>query len=244
MGATELLLVRHGESAANVAAAHAEAVGAERIDVPARDADVELSENGQAQARALGAWLAALPEQERPQEVWSSPYRRASDTARTALAEARLDLPLRLDERLRDRDLGITDTLTAAGVRARYPEEAERRRWLGKFYHRPPGGESWADVALRVRSVLADLARQDRAERVLLTCHDAVILLFRYVCERLDESEILAIAASQGVRNGAVTRLVADGDEWRLAAYNVDEHLTRAGTRVTTEPAVGERGPA
>ena len=208
--------------------------------MPARDADVELSPNGLAQARALGAWLADLHEPERPQAVWSSPYRRAADTARFALAQAHLDLPLLLDERLRDRDLGITDTLTAAGVRARYPEEAERRRWLGKFYHRPPGGESWADVALRVRSVLADLDRQDRAERVLITCHDAVVLVFRYVCEGLDEAEILAIAASQGVRNASVTRLVGDGDRWRLAAFNVDAHLNERGSPVTVEPPVGE----
>ncbi|MFD1505414.1 histidine phosphatase family protein [Georgenia yuyongxinii] len=240
MGATELLLVRHGQSAANVAAAYAESIGAEQIDVPARDADVELSDTGLEQARALGVWLAGLPAAHRPQAVWSSPYRRAADTARTALAESGLDVPLLLDERLRDRDLGITDTLTSAGVRARYPEEAERRRWLGKFYHRPPGGESWADVALRVRSVLADLERQDRADRVLITCHDAVVLLFRYVCEHLGETDVLAIGRDEGVRNAAVTQLVTDGDGWRLAGYNVEEHLAEQGAATTEEPPVGE----
>lgn len=249
MGASELFLVRHGESAANVAAAYAESVGAERIDVPARDADVELSGTGADQARALGTWLAGLPAPDRPQEVWSSPYRRAADTARIALTQSRLDLPLLLDERLRDRDLGITDTLTAAGVRARYPEEAERRRWLGKFYYRPPGGESWADVGLRVRAVLADLERQDRAERVLLTCHDAVVLVFRYVCEQLDEAEVLGIGRDAGVRNASVTRLVADGDGWRLAEYNAHGHLAQEGAAVTEEPPVGQttearEGPA
>lgn len=240
MGATELLLVRHGESAANVAAAYAESIGAEQIDVPARDADVELSETGAEQARALGAWLAGLPAAERPQELWSSPYRRAADTGRIALAEAGLDVPVVRDERLRDRDLGITDTLTAAGVRARFPEEAARRRWLGKFYHRPPGGESWADVAMRVRAVLADLERQDRAERVLITCHDAVVLLFRYVCEGLDEAEILAIGRDAGVRNASVTRLERTDDGWHLAAYNADEHLAEGGAAVTAEPPVGQ----
>ena len=64
--------------------------------------------------------------------------------------------------------------------------------------------------------------------------------MFRYVCERLDEAEILAIARSQGVRNCAVTRLVADGDGWRLTAYNLDAHLTEHGSPVTAEPPVGE----
>ena len=66
---------------------------------------------------------------------------------------------MRLDERLRDRELGVLDRLTRRGVEARHPEEAELRRRLGKFYHRPAGGESWADIALRVRTALADLDR-------------------------------------------------------------------------------------
>ena len=32
---------------------------------------------------------------------------------------------------------------------SRYPEQAEARAHWGKFYNRPPGGESWADVILR-----------------------------------------------------------------------------------------------
>lgn len=237
MGVSEIYLVRHGESAANVAASRAEAAGAETIDVPARDPDVRLSTAGQAQAEALGTWLRDLPGERRPDAVWSSPYRRALDTARTALRVAGGDIPLRVDERLRDRDLGVTDTLTTAGVLARFPEEAERRRWLGKFYHRPPGGESWADVALRVRTLLADLERQSRYERVLITCHDVVVLVFRYVCEELDEERILEIGRTEGVRNASVSRLVHDGETWHLADYNVDAHLRREHAPRTDEPS-------
>jgi len=59
------------------------------------------------------------------------------------------------------RELGIMDLLTTAGLEAKLPEEAARRRWLGNFHHRPPGGESGADLALRVRAlpiVLAELS--------------------------------------------------------------------------------------
>ena len=37
-------------------------------------------------------------------------------------------------------------------------ERAEFARLLGKFYFRPPAGESWCDVILRLRSVLETLA--------------------------------------------------------------------------------------
>ena len=61
---------------------------------------------------------------------------------------------MRTDERLRERDFGAFDGMTGAGIREQYPDEAKRRDLLGKFYYRPPGGESWADVALRIRSLL------------------------------------------------------------------------------------------
>ena len=46
MTVQELILVRHGQSEGNVAAEKAQRVGVERIDVPARDPDVVLSETG------------------------------------------------------------------------------------------------------------------------------------------------------------------------------------------------------
>ena len=47
--------------------------------------------------------------------------------------------------------LTVFDGLTGKGIRSRYAEEAERRTHVGKFYYQPPSGESWCDVALRVR---------------------------------------------------------------------------------------------
>jgi len=229
-GPTELLLVRHGESTANVAASAAEAAGALEIAVDRRDADVELSEAGEEQARALGRWLRS---ETPPVAVWTSPYHRAASTAELALAEAGIDPTVHVDERLRDRDLGITDRLTTAGVRARYPEEAARREWLGKFYYRPPGGESWTDLALRVRSLLDHIDAVGPDGPVALFCHDAVVLIIRYVCEGLTERDLLDIGASTPVANASVTRLVRDGDGWTLERFNHTAHLEHSGAPVT-----------
>ncbi len=246
MGASELWLVRHGESLGNVAASEADATGAEVIPVGMRDADVPLSPTGQEQAAALGVWLGRLDPGTAPQTVWSSPYVRAVQTAEVALQSGGLADPagtmrVRIDERLRDRELGILDLLTTHGVKTRLPEEAARRQWLGKFYYRPPGGESWADLALRVRSVMLDLERSDVPDRVLLVCHDAMILIFRYVCEGMREADLLAVAAPGSVRNASVTRLVRTGDAtfWTADAFNADEHLQAEGVPVTEHP--GER---
>ncbi|WP_210481447.1 histidine phosphatase family protein [Naasia sp. SYSU D00948] len=208
MGAVELVLIRHGQSEGNVAADKADRSRADRVMVPARDADVVLSDTGREQSEALGRHVATWPDDRRPQALWVSPYRRAQQTAEIASGAAGLDLMPRFDERLRDRELGILDALTWRGVRRLHPEEAERRRWLGKLYYRPPGGESWADVALRIRSVLADIDRDEDGRRVMVVCHDAVITLFRYVCERIDEGTLLEGARRNPVANCSITRLV------------------------------------
>ena len=230
MGAIELVLIRHGESAGNVAATAAHRSGAEIIDIGLRDADVPLSDAGVQQGEALGRWLTGLPGDERPEAVWCSPYLRARQTAElTGLQD------IRLDERLRDRELGILDLLTAAGVDARFPEEAQRRNWLGKFSYRPPGGESWADVALRLRSVLRDIDDENDGKRVAVVCHDAMIMLIRYICEQLSEAELLDIAAKTSVRNASITRLTrpAGKGRWTLESFNAVDHLETGGAPVT-----------
>ena len=234
MPVTELLLIRHGESQGNVAAAEAHDSGAEELDVPARDADVDLSDLGRRQAVAVGVALRALAAESRPQALAVSPYLRARETARLACAEAGLELPGAVDERLRDRELGVLDRLTFAGVEARYPEEAARRRWQGKFYHRPAGGESWVDVVLRLRSWLADVERAATAERLLVVSHDVVIALIRYVCEGLDEQQVLDLARHTPLRNASLSRLTREGDGgWTVTAYDEVSHLRDAGLEVT-----------
>ncbi|WP_166872146.1 histidine phosphatase family protein [Salinibacterium sp. ZJ450] len=235
MGAVSLSLVRHGESTANIAATTAEAARAEVIDAPLRDADVPLSQVGAAQALAVGDWLRGLPDDQFPTALWCSPYLRAADTARLVCEGQRAPLPVRVDERLRDRELGILDALTTVGVEARLPMEAARRRRLGKFYYRPPGGESWADVALRLRFVLADIDREHDGGRVLLITHDAVITLARYICENLSEAQVLELARATPLLNASVSRLLrpSGAGAWQLDYYNRVEHIQRSEAPVT-----------
>lgn len=232
---TELWLVRHGESVANVAATAAERAGVELITVDQRDADVPLSAVGREQARAFGEWLAENGGARAPTSVWASSYFRAQQTVSIALAEAGIERPVRVDDRLRDRELGVLDLLTAHGVEVRYPEEAARRRWVGKFYYRPPGGESWADVALRLRSVLADIERDDEGGTVLIAAHDAVIMVMIYVCTRMTESEVMTLGREQTITNASVTRLVrsASTGPWELVDFAVEEHLEESDAPIT-----------
>ncbi|WP_329088760.1 histidine phosphatase family protein [Actinomadura citrea] len=223
-----LTLTRHGESTGNLAYQAVLGTDAEEVDIPERDADVPLSDTGRAQAAALGRWLEALPEDERPTTVITSPYVRAHDTARIALAETSFAVPrIRVDERIRDREQGVLQGLTPRGVRTRYPGEAERLRQLGKFYHRPPGGESWADLALRLRSFYRDLETGAPGGRALVVAHDAIIVMTRYLVEELTEQEVMRIE-KEPVANASVTRWRHDGTGLAPVCYNDCAHLATA----------------
>lgn len=236
-GPAALWLVRHAESKGNLADAQAAQAGAARLELDVRDPDVELSETGRAQAEALGQLFRNAPADERPTAVLSSPYVRAATTARVAIDASGLDTPVLLDERLRERDLGIFDGMTGKGIRAQFADEAARRDQLGKFYYRPPSGESWADVALRIRSLVATLETRHGGRRVVVFSHQAVILVFRYVLEGLSEAQLLDIDRRETVANCSVTRYAPDTEgALELVTYNDVRHLERADEEVTEEP--------
>lgn len=237
---SHLWLVRHGESAGNVAAYAAEARGAETIEIAAiREMDVPLSPLGEQQARALGTWFRHQPD--RPTLIVASPYLRARHTAEIVAAKL-ANATLRIDERLREKEMGSLDRLTRAGIVARFPREAELRARLGKFYYRPPGGESWCDVLFRVRAALDHLRAARPDERVLLVAHQVVVLCARVAIEHLDEQGILAIDARADIVNCGITSYVANAHgDLELTAYNIAAPLDETATPVTAEP---ERGGA
>jgi len=211
----KLWLVRHGQSQGNVARDAADEAGSHEIDIDMRDVDVPLSMLGFEQAEAAGRWFAELPHDERPEIILSSPYVRARQTAEAICkAGALSEGPARtiVDERLREREFGIFDRLTTLGIRERFPEEAAHRRRLGKFYHRPPGGESWADVILRLRSMLNTINLHYCDRRVLVVCHQVVVLCFRYILEELDEAAILSIDKQADVLNCGICAYDFDAD--------------------------------
>lgn len=229
--------VRHGESTANVAAKAAADDGLDLIEITQREADVPLSDLGRRQAESLGRRMRALEESERPDLVIVSPFRRARQTAELALTG--LEVRTRVDERLRDRDLGVLDLHTAGGIRSRFPEEAARRRHHGKFYYRPPGGESWTDVALRLRAVLREIEQDLPGRRVLLVAHDVVVALVRYVLEDLEEEVLMDLAAKEPVGNASLSSWVRRADGWHGEGFNDVSHLDdQPGVRPTAEEPV------
>jgi broad specificity phosphatase PhoE len=175
-----VLLARHGETDDNAA---------RRFQ---GHRDPPLNDRGREQARALGEALAG----DGIRELWSSPLRRALETA--TIAGEVLGLEPCLDPRLMEVDVGRWAGRLYADLALDEPDAyAEWRSGFGGF--RFPGGESLQEQGERVAEVLAEIAGV--AEKpVLVVCHGGVIR----------EARRILAGAPPGmpvVENGSVYRL-------------------------------------
>jgi broad specificity phosphatase PhoE len=174
----------------------------------------------------------------------ASPYRRAIQTSQLIRDQGGLiakDQKFCIDERLREKEFGVLDRLTRVGIEAQFPEQAEFRRLLGKFYHRPPGGESWCDVILRLRSLLDTMSLHYAGDRVMIVAHQVVVLCLRYLLESLGEEQILQIDREGDIANCGVTEYRYDPKAEPdgglvLVRYNFTAPLEQQAARVTAEP--------
>jgi broad specificity phosphatase PhoE len=149
-----LFLVRHGETTSN----------RELRYLGSRDEP--LTENGQRQAESLATALASLP----LAAVYASPLLRATQTGERIATH--LSVPLRAEPRLREQCFGDWEGLSRAEVLGR--GEAERDLLLrceSDPETAPPGGESLALVAGRVRALADDLAAAHPGGRLTLVSH-------------------------------------------------------------------------
>jgi broad specificity phosphatase PhoE len=149
-----------------------------------------------------------------------------------------------VDERLREKEFGVLDRYTSSGIIAKFPELSEQRKLVGKFYFRPPGGESWCDVILRLRGVIADLQRSHVGANVMVVGHQVIVNCMRYLLEGLDERAILDIDRQGDVPNCGVTeyRASATGEALELVTTNfVPAELAEQGRTGEPDAPAGAR---
>src|SRR5688572_7707597 len=115
---SQLVLVRHGESERNVASAAATAAVAlgstlHSFGDGARQPDIRLTARGVQQAQATGKQLGTLAPFHR---VIVSPFQRTVETARNIVEQLPYPAEVRIEERVREREVGIFDGLTQPGI--------------------------------------------------------------------------------------------------------------------------------
>ncbi|MFE3449401.1 histidine phosphatase family protein [Nonomuraea sp. NPDC059194] len=218
-----IIAVRHGQSEANLA--YRESVGIPLV-YEREDHEITLTELGRLQAAALGGFLKSLPEQEAPEVVWCSPYLRALDTWSLAhQVWGAGPLPVRVDARLRDREWGELRHYNLTAIEQRFPEEAARLLAEGEYGYRPPGGESFGDVAVRLRHFLGDLRASAEGRRVLIVAHDSVVLILRHVIEESPDTALAGVHVHAPIMNASVSTWAARDGRLELLAFNEVGHL-------------------
>jgi broad specificity phosphatase PhoE len=151
-----MLLVRHGQTEAN------------RRGVYAGWSDEPLDEAGRLQAAAVASRLAAVP----LQAVYSSPLRRAVQTAEPLARSASLEIHLL--EELAELRMPGWQGLNESELASRFP--VEWAAWI-----RNPAAlecshvESLSSLARRVRPALAGIGRRHRGQSVAIISHEAVL---------------------------------------------------------------------
>ena len=167
--------------------------------------DPPLDAVGQQQALESAALIAAME----PDLLISSDLQRARVTAQKIASLT--GLPLGIDQRLRERNLGHWEGLTRDEVEERYPEEFAD--WLAGRDVTRRGGESRDDVAARAMGVIGELPD---VELVVLVSHGATAMCLS--AELLELPQTPSILAP--LANCHWTELRDDGQGWKLRAHN------------------------
>jgi len=214
-GSTDLLLVRHGESAPMEAA--------DFPRTPDGQADPELSELGREQAELLSKRLA----QADLDALYVSSLRRTQQTAAPLVQLTGL-VP-RVEPDLREIFLGEWE----GGEFRRLAIERDPRMMdllRGGEWSLVPGGEPVAGFAGRVRDALVRIHEAHPDQRVAVVCHGGVI------------GQVVALAtgarslAFMACDNTAISQVILHGEHWTVRRFNDTEHLGPAFTQASPPP--------
>jgi NAD+ kinase len=193
----DLVLIRHGQSEGNAAkrlSEQGDETGFERLkDLHTRS--YRLSEKGREEAAITGNWLKEefYNEGKGFDRFITSEYMRAMETA------ALLDLPNAEWFRnfyLTERSWGDLESCPESEKEEKFGE-ALRMRTIEPFFWRPPNGESFAELCLRLDRVLQTLHRECSNMRVVIVCHGEVMRAFRVLLERMPQQDFRDLALSK-----------------------------------------------
>jgi broad specificity phosphatase PhoE len=198
---TELLLTRHGETVWHHDNRYA-----------GGSSDIDLTDHGRSQARALAAWSRT----QGIDAVYSSPVRRARETA-APVAEA-LGLPVTTVEGLREVDFGVAEGRTIGELLELDAQVVHRFR-TDPVVHPFPGSEPPHHAADRAAQAVRDISAQQAGGRVLVVAHNTLLRLalcqllgipvsrYRQVFPRLENTAITRVLVSQDPQ--AITSLLS-----------------------------------
>lgn len=177
-------------------------------------------------------------------DAYHSGYRRTRETLEEILGaypgEERDQIKVRHNPFIRERDAGYTFDMTTAEVESAFPWLQDYWTTHGPILGRPPGGESLADVAMRVSMFLTMLFRDRAGKRVLVVTHAGTLWMLQMLLERWTWDE-----AEERVRRGSVPQCSVTAYAFDPAGMRLTiRYLTRVFWRVANEVRTPPSGSA
>ena len=220
-----LVLVRHAESARNIAkkgSVYFADDAARQVVRGVPDHLIELTADGRKQAQQTGLGIRARFGAF--DYVFTSGYARTEQTAEAILeaypAAERAGMRVKSELFIRERDPGFAYDMTTAEAEAAFPWLNEYWQTFGGFMARPPGGESLADVTGRVHMFLNTIARDHAGQKILVVTHGGTLRCFRFLLEGWTYSQAQRWPAGGSPANCGVTTYRGDGEGLALEDYN------------------------
>ena len=212
---TELYLIRHGESVANV-----------KPIIGGMRGDTGLTDRGRDQARLLEERLRA--EEVQADQLYSSTLPRAMQTADYVARAVRL--PVQPTDELHELRPGDADGLTVDQWQQRYGSDAPAVR--DPFRPFSPGGESWAAFLVRAGSALTTLVDRHPGQTVVAVCHGGVLEASFYLAFGLGgtASRVHFAALNTSITRWRHNRGANGRREWTAVTFNDAAHLAVAPT--------------
>lgn len=186
----DIILVRHGQSEGNAAKRRSEAGDHSAFSEEFRKrhtASFRLTDLGKEQARLAGQWIRDFLDVQdwKFDRYLTSEYIRAKETAALlGLHQAEW----MCDPYLSERDWGNLEQMPEKERNEKFGE-ALRQRDAEPFFWRPPNGESFMGLSLRIDRVLDTFHRECNEKRVIAVCHGEVIRAFQLRIERIPRAE-------------------------------------------------------
>ena len=203
---TELILIRHGETAWN------------RERRMQGQTDTPLSDIGRAQAQAVGQRLARHPFV----ALYSSDLTRAWDTA-AAIARAS-GREVRREPALRERTFGVFEGLTYEEMAQRYPDEHARFSTRDPDYA-VPGGESPRQFFERSLACLEAIAAAHAGASVVVVTHGLVLDTLHRAARKMS----LDMKREAPLLNASLNTFRRTADAWIEMTWGDVAHLAEAG---------------
>lgn len=209
---TKVYLIRHGKTQWNLESRYQGANG-----------DSPLLKDSYREIKLLASSLQRIPFE----HAYTSPLKRARVTAQALLNHLNPEIPLTIDSRLKEFNLGKMEGMHFEDVAAKWPEVLKNfRHHPDKYDESLVKGESFLEVIARFRAAIEEYCRQYPNGNILVISHGAAL---NAAINALIGTPLAHLKDRGGLSNTSTTILTTnDGRHFELEKWNDTSYLHKS----------------